>query len=144
MSKDKQPYYSETYGPDEEGGEGSKRPKEFPMGTVGVEVYKPDKFSMHDLAGEMLHLDPVANRIREEIKPTFNEEQLGILKAQPDYQDTEGTLSEDKRLNNVTDALLRGYTVGQWPKEAIDELKLSDKQKTLLETLNHYMKHKEE
>ena len=44
----------------------------------------------------------------------------------------------------MTDALLRGYTVGQWPKEAIDELKLSDKQKTLLETLNHYMKHKEE
>jgi hypothetical protein len=133
------PYYAETFKPGEEGSPEAPRPSEFPLSSLGVEIYKPgNAFTSDDYAAEFLHGDGRANQARSDIMKTLTRRQTGILKDQPDYAD-DGGLSEQKRMENATDALLRGYTVGQWPKAAIEDFGLSLNQTLVLDALKKYM-----
>lgn len=131
--------FAETFPPGEEGAGEFKRPGEFPIDRTGIEVYRPDKFSEDDLAAEFLHVDPKAHEARAALIPTLTDHQLAILRNEPDYQNIGGNLSDQKQLENVVDAMMRGYTVGQWPKQAIEDLKLTDKQREILNNLKKYM-----
>jgi hypothetical protein len=122
------------------GGGYSKHPS-LPIDRIGVEVFKPNKFTHHDLAAEMLHIDPVANQAREALTKTWSPKQLKTLKEHAlDYQATldEGRPEADA-IKNATDSALRGYTVGQWPEEINKALAYSPKQLKVLESLKSYM-----
>ena len=132
--------YAETFGPDEPGAGDFMRPKEFPMGSTGIEIYRPDKFTEHDLAAEFLHVDPRANATRAELLNTFTPHQLKIMQSEPDYTySINSGQSKERAMQNMTDAVLRGYTAGQWPQKAIDSFKFTDKQKSILDGLKKYM-----
>ena len=137
--------FAETYPKDETGrpleGGGFSRPKELPMGRIGVEIYKPDQFSHHDLAGEVLHDDPYANQVRDKLSKMWSKEQLPHLKDMAlDYQASldEGQ-SEDRAIQNATDSAMRGYVVNQWPTENNERLAYRPEQMQLLNNLQNYM-----
>lgn len=162
VSPGKMPYYAETFKPGDKDNpeEGYIRPPNTPLNSLGVEIYKPNKFSHHDLAGELLHADPVANRTREYLQNTLTPSQFEVLKSVDDYKfpehgtaqgkafekatTEEGLTPDQKRLNNATDSFIRGYTVGQWPKDAIKDFGLSVEQKQKMDNLHYYMVHGED
>ena len=137
--------YAETYPKGETGapleGGGFSRPKELPIGRVGVEIYKPDEFNHHSLAGEILHDDPYANEIRDKLSKTWSEQQLPELKHMAlDYGTSiKQGQSEDRAIQNATDSAMRGYVVGQWPTENNDRLGYNPEQMQLLNNLQNYM-----
>lgn len=133
-------YIAETFLPGDEGFDQYPRPSGASMDSTAIEVYRPDKFNEHDLAGEFLHRDPVANTARAELLKTLTPTQFKALESEPDFAQPSGAaLPIEKRLNNITDALMRGYTVGQWPKKALDGMNFTDKQKSILDGLKDYM-----
>lgn len=129
----------ETGAPLPEGG--FNKHKSLPIDRVGVEVFKPDQFTAHDLAAEMLHIDPMANKTRDILMKSWTPNQLKTLKEHAlDYQATldEGRPEADA-IQNATDSALRGYTVGQWPEEINKALAYNPKQLKALEDLKAYM-----
>jgi len=137
--------FAETYPIGETGaplpGGGYSKHSSLPIDRVGVEVFKPDQFTHHDLAAEMLHIDPVANQTREALTKTWSPKQLKTLKEHAlDYQATldEGRPEADA-IKNATDSALRGYTVGQWPEEINKALAYSPAQLKVLDSLKNYM-----
>ena len=129
----------ETGAPLPEGGF-NKHP-DLPIDRVGVEVFKPDQFTHHDLAAEMLHIDPVANQTREALMKTWTPKQLKTLKESAlDYQATldEGRPESDA-IKNATDSALRGYAVGQWPERINKALAYNPAQLKMLDSLKSYM-----
>lgn len=131
--------YAEVWFEDDPGGD-YKRPADIPLNEFGIEIYKPDEFSEDDLAGEVLHADPIARKTADEIASTLNESQLKELSIESiDYQySLELGLSKERALQNAVDGLIRGYVVGQWPKEAIERMNLNEQQKTMLQKLKDY------
>lgn len=133
-------HYAETFGPDEPGYGEYPRPAGVPKGQTVIEIYRPDKFSEKDLAAEFLHVDPAAHEARNALMGTFNNRQLKILQGEPDYtKSIEMKLTPQRAMENVTDALMRGYTVGQWPEKAIKSFGLDERQTGILEGLRKYM-----
>lgn len=137
--------YAETYPIGETGAPlvegGFSRPESLPIDRVGVEIYRPGDFTHHDLAAEMLHIDPMANSVREKLMQSWTPKQLKALKEHAlDYQATldEGR-SETDAIQNATDSALRGYTVGQWPEEVNKAIGYSPKQLEALDALKSYM-----
>jgi hypothetical protein len=129
----------ETGAPLPEGGF-NKHPS-LPIDRVGVEIFKPDQFTHHDLAAEMLHIDPMANQTRKTLMESWSPDQLKTLKEHAlDYQATldEGR-SETDAIKNATDSALRGYTVGQWPEEINKALAYNPDQLKSLDALKSYM-----
>lgn len=133
--------YAEFWFNDDPGGDEYKRPADIPMGQYGIEIYKPDQFNEDDLAGEVLHADPIARKTADAITSTLNEEQLKELALNAvDYQySIELGMPKERAIQNAVDGLIRGYVVGQWPKEAIDSMKLDDNQKSMLQKLKDYV-----
>lgn len=130
----------ETGAPDEYGN--PTRPKAFPTNKVGVQIFRPNDFTHHDLAGEMLHVDPYATDTRAKLMESLTPEQIKNLQQQSnDYAATleEGRPHEDA-LRNATDAAVRGYVLGQWPQEANQSMGYSGPQRALLESLKSYTK----
>ena len=137
--------FAETYPIGETGaplpGGGYSKHSSLPIDRVGIEVFKPDQFTHHDLAAEMLHIDPVANQAREALTKTWSPKQLKTLKEHAlDYQATldEGRPEADA-IKNATDSALRGYTVGQWPEEINKALAYNPAQLKVLDSLKNYM-----
>ena len=129
----------ETGAPLPEGGF-NKHPS-LPIDRIGVEIFKPDQFTHHDLAAEMLHIDPMANETREALIKTWSPKQLKTLKEHAlDWQATldEGRPEADA-IKNATDAALRGYTVGQWPEKINKALAYNPDQLKSLNALKSYM-----
>lgn len=135
----KKPYFAETYLKGDMSD--PARPKEFDKDTLGVEIFRPDNFTHHDLAAEVLHNDEVANTTRQRMQKTFTPRQMSILKEQGDYnyEPDNPEITTQHRLDNATDALMRGYTVGQWPKEALDDFRFNPVQKDHMDALKNYM-----
>lgn len=130
----------ETGAPDEYGN--PTRPKAFPTNKVGIQVFRPNDFTHHDLAGEVLHVDPYANETRANLMKSLTPTQIKSLQDQAlDYQATidEGRSHEDA-LRNATDSAMRGYVLGQWPEEVNVGMAYEPSQKALLESLKSYMK----
>jgi hypothetical protein len=136
-------WVAETFAAGSPGYEGYPRPEALPKESTGIEVYKPSRMGPNDIAAEYLHVDPRAHQAREQLLPTFNEHQLRILKEQGDYKPWPGS-TEELRMNNVTDALMRGYVMDQWPKEAIDEMQLNKDQHQILDDLKDYTQQPQE
>ena len=134
-------YFAETFLPNDEGYGEYRRPQQFPSNLTGVEVYKPDQFTEHDLAAEFLHRDPIAHATRAELLKSMTPAQFAQVQNEGDFAQPKSgpPLSLDQRLNNITDAMMRGYTIGQWPKEVNDRLQYSPKQLELLNGLKKYM-----
>ena len=118
------------------------RPKSLPINKIGVEIYQPNDFNHHSLAGEVLHDDPFANQIRSSLQKSWTPEQLKVLKFHAkDYEHSLKTgQSEEQALQNATDSALRGYVVNQWPQEANNDFKYSPKQLQMFQSLQKYMK----
>jgi hypothetical protein len=133
--------YAETWPADEAGDASYPRPKEFPMGRVGVQVFKPEKFTASDLAAEFLHVDPKANAARDALRKSMTPEQLQRLKRESaDYSESiRMGQPEDRAVQNAIDSALRGYTTDQWPKEANEKMGYSAKQRQILDGLKRYM-----
>ena len=133
--------YAETWPPFEEGAN-NDRPDKFPIHRTGIVIGKPDEFSHHDLAGEVLHVDPMSHAVRENLMKSWTPHQLTELEKQS--KDWQMTLDEgrpvDHAIRNATDAALRGHILNQWPKEADDRLKYRPEQIELLNNLKTYMK----
>lgn len=137
--------FAETYPIGETGAPlpqgGYSKHSSLPIDRIGVEVFKPDQFTAHDLAAEMLHIDPVANQTRQALIKSWTPKQIETLKKHAlDYEATiaEGRSHEDA-IQNATDSALRGYTVGQWPEEVNKALAYTPKQLKALEQLKSYM-----
>ena len=133
--------YAETWPVNEEGAPDTPRPAAIPIDRIGIEVRRPNDFTHHDLAGEMLHIDPRANETRDYLIRTFRPEQWDALKNQSrDYEMSinEGMREEDARRNAI-DSALRGFAVRQWPEEANAGLMYSPDQMQRLEALRNYM-----
>jgi hypothetical protein len=136
------PYYAETWPVNEEGAPNAKRPANFPIDRLGIRVYKPNQFTAHDLAGEVLHVDPFANETRATLTKSLTPAQIQMLQQQSkDYQSSldEGQ-STDRAIQNATDATMRGYVLNQWPTKANESMNYDITQKALLERLKNYMK----
>ena len=138
--------FAQTYAPEETGrpmGDGTfSRPKELPMGQLGIEIYRPNEFDHHALAGEVMHVDPYAREVSDKLAKTWTPDQLKTLREHAlDYQATldEGRPEADA-VRNATDSALRGYVVGQWPEEVNTSLKYEPVQRALLESLKSYAK----
>lgn len=117
------------------------RPAELPINRIGVEIYQPNHFSHHDLAGEVLHDDPFANHVRDQMSQMWSPEQLSNLKEMAlDYQASldEGQ-PEERAIQNATDSAIRGHVVKQWPQENNDKLQYRPEQMMLLNALQNYM-----
>ena len=137
--------YAETYPVGETGrplgGGRFSRPTSLPIDQVGIEIYKPKEFTARDLAGELLHIDPYANKIRDQLIKTWSPEQIKAL--QEHALDFDATLAEGRpiqdAIKNATDSALRGYAVGQWSPEVDKALKYTPKQMELLNSLKKYI-----
>jgi len=137
--------YAEAYPVGETGrplGNGKfSRPKELPRNRIGVEIYKPNEFTHHDLVGEILHDDPASNQARDRLAKMWSPDQLEVLKKRAlDYDASlkEGQ-SPQRAIQNATDSAIRGYVVKQWPDEINKELNYTPQQMTVLDSLQKYM-----
>jgi hypothetical protein len=130
----------ETGAPDKAGN--PTRPKMFPMDKTGIEVYKPNNFTFHDLAGELLHIDPRAAKVRDYLLKTYRPDQWDKLKRHAlDYDESiKRGMKEDWAKQNAIDSAIRGYVVRQWPEEIDRDLSYSEDQKEMLEALKKYIK----
>jgi len=132
--------YAETWPPYEEGPE-NNRPKEFPIDKTGIVIGSPEEFSHHDLAGEILHVDPMSHATRENLMKSWTPHQLTELEKQS--RDWQTTLNEGRpvehAIRNATDAAIRGYILNQWPDDANKRLNYRPEQIEKLENLKTYM-----
>jgi hypothetical protein len=138
--------YAETYPIGETGapmpGGGFSRPASLPINKIGIEVYKPDEFTFKDLAGEVLHGDPVANDTREKLLASLSPEQLDKLKYHAlDYeQSIKLGMPEELALRNLGDSAVRGYVLGQFPDKVNKDIGYTKEQQALFDSLQQYMK----
>lgn len=112
------------------------RPQGIPIDQHGVQVFEPTKFSEDDLAGEALHLDPVAAKYRDAFEKSVTPQQLEEIKQQPDYLAPNTDVAAQMR--SGIDATMRGYLVGQWPAADVQRF-FTPKQKEMLDKLKTYM-----
>lgn len=138
--------YAETYPIGETGAPlpngGFSRPASLPINKIGIEIYKPEQFSYKDLAGEVLHGDPVANQVRTKLLESLTSKQLQILKENAlDYeQSIKLGMPETLALQNLADSALRGYVLNQFPSEVNNAIGYTKDQKELFKQLEDYMK----
>ena len=129
----------ETGKPDEYGR--PTRPQAFPMERLGIEVYRPNDFTHHDLAGELLHIDPRAAEVRDYLLKSYRPEQWDLLKHHAlDYEESlKQGQSEEMARQNAIDSAIRGYAVRQWPEQIDKALNYDPEQLKMLEGLRTYM-----
>jgi hypothetical protein len=138
--------YAETYPVGETGfplGNGLfSRPDALPINKLGIEIYKPKEFTYKDLAGEVLHGDPVANETRQKLLESLSTEQLDKLKYHAlDYeQSLKLGMPENLALRNLADSALRGYVLNQFPDKVNQDIGYTKEQKDLFTSLENYMK----
>lgn len=132
--------YAETWPIDETGSpDFMMRPSDIPINQHGISVFQPDKWREQDTAGEGLHIDPMAHEYRTKLLQSLSPEQLRQAKAEfNDYSFGGSNLPETKKINNLTDALMRGYTVGQAPDQ-FNQSFYRPEQKQMLNELKSYM-----
>ncbi len=141
MGADPSRDYAETWPTMEEGGPDRPRPKNLPLGRVGVEVFRPDSFGASDLAAELLHVDPVANTTRAQMLKMLTPAQIARLKQEArDYQSTlDRGQGEESAMRNAMDSALRGYAMQQWPAEANQAMGYTPAQLQMLDALKRYV-----
>jgi len=114
------------------------RPNQLPINQHGISVFKPDKWREQDTAGEGLHIDPIANEYRTKLLQSLSPEQMTEAKRGFNDYNFVPNLSESRKVSNLTDALMRGYTVGQAPDQ-FNQSFYRPEQKQMLNELKNYM-----
>ena len=132
--------YAETWHKGDEGSpDWMMRPNDIPLNQNGISVFQPDKWTAKDTAGEGLHLDPMANQYRTRLLESMTPEQMAQAKNEfNDYNFVGNSIPETNKVNNLTDAMMRGYTVGQAPDQ-FNQSFYNPKQKETLNQLKRYM-----
>jgi len=116
--------YLEFYHPDEPGSPEYPRPKELPMGKVGIEVFDPSTKPLDILADYVSHYgvesDPYLSeryqRFTQSMTPDQNkrlQEQYKYYQEHPEYK--EQRAYEEWAKASGLPAYFRGYTFNQWP-----------------------------
>ena len=116
--------FLEFYPPDEPGSPEYPRPKELPMGRVGIEVFDPSTKPLDILADYVSHYgvesDPyLSERYQNFVKsmtPDQNQrlqEQYKYYQEHPEYK--EQRAFEDWAKASGLPGYFRGYTFNQWP-----------------------------
>lgn len=115
--------YLEFWPRDEIGTADAPRPREFPLGQIGVEVYDPTTRPidiMGDVASHhLVHTDPVVGRTYRQFEESLTSEQQTRLRDQ--YQSAiknegEARPYEDWYQHSGLPAYFRGYAFQQWDK----------------------------
>lgn len=139
--------YLEHWNDTEPGTEQAPRPKEFPLGKAGLEVYRRDTkpsdaaadFVSHNLVNTDPNLKELYGQFKETLK-TFESKKL--LREQ--YAHAIANEGEDRPYKNWAEqtgipGYFRGYTFNQWPKEFNDKV-YTKEQKNILDKVNRYLK----
>ena len=130
--------FLEFYGPDETGSPEYPRPKDIPMGQVGVEVFNPKVRSKDILADYVSHYgveqDPFLKERYQQFLGSFTPQQQETLKEQykwyqnhPEFKETR-PYEEWLNISGLP-AFFRGYTFDQW--EDAKEMYTPEQLKTL-------------
>lgn len=137
--------FLEFYDPDEPGSPESPRPKELPMGKVGIEVFDKNTRPIDVLADYTSHWaienDPKVKGIYSKFKGSLDDKQKETLKKQYKYaQDNEGETRPYEVWEERTGlpGYLRGYTFDQWPA-AFNSKAYRKDQIQLLDSLRDYL-----
>lgn len=139
MVPSQKPGTSEGWPIGETGADDAPRPKGIPIDKAGLEY--DTKGNEDDVAGEALHGDPFANKIRDKLAKTLTPAQITFLKKEAlDYGDDSSGMSEEHRMQNAVDSAIRGKLVGQWPAEAVAGMNYTPEQQGILNQLQQYMK----
>lgn len=119
------------------------RPKAIPMDRHGVEIFQPESFGIDDLAGEVMHIDPNVNAARDALAKSITPKQLKELRRQSydyDVSVKQHGMSHEDALRNATDSVLRGYAVNQWPKDALNSMRFTPEQLSILQSVHSYIR----
>jgi hypothetical protein len=137
----RQPGYSETWAPGEEGTPDNPRPAGLPIDRVGIEVYKPDQVGPDDIAAELLHVDPKAQQTTTALLATLSPAQLAYVKKESnDYQESlDSGESEQKAEENAATSAMRAYVFGQGGPAAFTGMKYTPAQRQMLDELKQYV-----
>lgn len=131
---------------DETGTEKYQRPKEFPMGKAGLEIFdkntKPSDAAADYVSHNMVKTDPYLKNIYSKFEDSLKSpESKQVLRDQ--YSHAVIYEGEDRPYKDWAEqtgkpGYFRGYTFNQWPKEFNDKVYTS-KQKNLLDKVNQYL-----
>lgn len=116
--------YLETWPKNEPGEQGYRRPADFPMNKVGMEVFN-QKTQPKDIMGDIVSHDlvnshPVYKKAYEDFKSSITPKQQGILKQQYAYaQQNEGEKRPYEQWAEIAGlpAYFRGNLFDQWQKD---------------------------
>ena len=115
--------FLEFYGEDEPGSPEYPRPKEFPMGKIGLEIFNPKTRPLDILGDYVSHYgvekDPYLSERYQQFSQSFTPEQEQRLQEQykyyqehPEYR--ESRPFEDWKKASGMPGYFRGYTFDQW------------------------------
>ena len=137
--------------PEGETGGDYKRPKEFDMKKIGVEVYKPET-QPKDIAGDvfshhMMWTEPDAIKLRKEFENSLSPSDMKYMKQQHARDMAELKKENPKaklmkfdewyKLNGLP-SYVRGYTFNQWSPEEIQGA-YTPEQISILDKMKRYM-----
>jgi len=121
--------YLEFYPPDEPGSEEYPRPKELPMGKLGVQVFD-ERTRPIDVLGDvtshwLIYNDPVYKKYYEDFVDSLTPEQKLTLGNQ--YRHYRMTAGEDRPYEQWQEisglpGYFRGYAFDQWDKKAANKM----------------------
>jgi len=113
------------------------------MNKPRLEVYNIDGVTPDMIAADALHHSQFAHDTRDILHGSLSDKQKDYLRDKSnDYQLSKNNdkMSEEYSMRNGVDAAMRGYVVGQWPKEVNDGMQYTPHQIELLDDLKRYMK----
>jgi hypothetical protein len=136
----------ESWSPTEEGTPEAPRPKEFPMGQFGVEVYS-DKTKPLDIIGDVTshylrNVDPKVKGYYDQFAKSLTPFQQNLLKEQYEWnqknQGEKRPFDQWKETSGLP-AMFRGYAFQQWPQEFNKKVYTSG-QKGMFDEMMDYLK----
>ena len=136
----------EFFPADEPGSPERPRPKEFPMGKIGVEVYDP-KTRPIDMLGDitshyLIYEDPEVKQYYDQFQNSLNIGQYDRLRNQ--YQFAKQNFGEKRPYEQwyETSGLpgyFRGYAFQQWPED-FNEIAYTPEQRAMFDKMMQYLK----
>jgi len=138
--------YLEFFPADEPGSPERPRPKEFPMGKIGVEVYDP-KTRPIDMLGDitshyLIYEDPQVKQYYDQFQNSLNIGQYDRLRNQ--YQFAQQNYGEQRPYEQWYESTglpgyFRGYAFQQWPED-FNETAYTPEQRAMFDKMMEYLK----
>lgn len=138
--------YLEFFPADEPGSPERPRPKEFPMGKIGVEVYDP-KTRPIDMLGDitshyLIYEDPQVKQYYDQFQNSLNLGQYDRLRNQ--YQFAQQNYGEQRPYEQWYESTglpgyFRGYAFQQWPED-FNETAYTPQQRAMFDQMMEYLR----